>query len=261
MTTRYTEKEARELRMQLVANDVFCIVFAELREMWKNGTSNLSDVEIWMEAKTLTNKIMTCAAPEEIIDDFIADAREQVDSETDLFLVVMVATCQLAALREQKENADRIIRLLLPYCRKQGEMHKHLWNNWDCKEHSMKTIGRKVDLFTYVLNDIGDTEKENIVQYIGLFIDAALTMPAEYITGNLLALNLLNIKLNHILDDRILEMYQAVYDKSDVKPKWEVILGNKNVAENGATQINTTDSINPEQIKALFGQDKTNKLT
>ena len=54
----------------------------------------------------------------------------------------------------------------------------------------------------------------------------------------MLALNYLNLKNDHIYDDRIMEIYEQLEKQFVPKPGTEVIVGNKNVAQNGGVQMN-----------------------
>ncbi len=155
---------------------------------------------------------------------------------TTLFLILMVSMCQISALRKQIKNADALLMRLMGVCRK-NEMYFSVLEQFDGKEIRMRLVDRKVDLLTYEMKEVGDN-KEAQRQMLDDFAQAALKFRPQDIESNLLALNYYNLKNGHICDDLILGMYEQLEKKHAPQKAIEMIMGNKNIAQNGGLQMN-----------------------
>ena len=253
MVERYDEQQARRMRIALVADDVYCIVSEALKKLYPTKTP-LNNVEIWMAAHGLTCDLMQSAAPEEILDDLVEELREEIphqvrdeasptphsgldpESQTTLFLILMVSMCQISGLRKQIKNAETIARRLMDVCR-QHEMYYSLLEQFDGKEIRLRMAGHKIDLLTYEMKVAGENKEENR-QMLDGFVQAVLKLGPQNIESNLLVLNKLNLQNGHIYDDVILGMYEQLEQKSAPQKAIEMILGNKNVATDGGLQMN-----------------------
>ncbi len=238
MIRRYDKQQARRLRMALVADDVYCIVSDALRKLHPEKTP-LNSVEIWMAAHGLTCDLIESPAPEEIFDDLLAEMDEGLgfrDEGDTLFLILMVSMCQISALRKQIPNADALLKREMEVCRK-NEMYYKVLEQFDGKEISRKMAGKKIDLLTYEMKEVGDNQEEKR-QMLDDFAQAALKFGPQGIENNLLALNYINLKNGHIYDDLILEMYGQLEKKHEKQKTFEMIFGNKNIAQAGGMQMN-----------------------
>ena len=243
MIHRYEESQARRMRMALVADNVYCIVSDALRKLYPEKTP-LNSVEIWMAAHALTCDLIESPAPEEIFEDLLEDLDEGLgmrvegakDEGTTLFLILMVSMCQISALREKIPNAKALLEREMEVCRKH-EMYFPLLEQFDGKEIRMRMVGRKIDLLTYEMKAVGD-DKEKRRQMMDDFAQAAIKFGPQGIENNLLALNYINLKNGHIYDDLILEMYGQLEKKHEKQKTFEMIFGNKNIAQAGGMQMN-----------------------
>lgn len=241
MIQRYDGQQARRLKMALVADNVYCIVSEPLKKLHP-GKTPLNSVEIWMAAHGLTCDLIESPAPELIFDDLVEELQESVsgfkfqDSDTTVFLILMVSMCQISALREKIKNADALLKLLMNVCH-QHEMYYKVLEQFDGKEISLRMAGKKIDLLTYEMKAVGDNKEEKR-QMLDGFAKAALMFGPRNIESNLLVLNYYNLKNGHIWDDQIMELYGQLEKKSAIQKGMELIMGNKNVAENGGVQMN-----------------------
>ena len=235
MIQRYDGQQARRLRMALVADNVYCIVSDALKKLHPEKTP-LNSVEIWMAAHSLTCDLIQSPAPEEIFDDLIEELREEVpEQENSLFLILMVSMCQISALRKKITNAEPLVKRLIDVCHKH-EMYYSLLERFDGKEIHMRMTGKKIDLLSYEIKEAGNNKEERR-KLLDDFVEAMLKLGPQNIASNLLALNYLNLKNDHIYDDRIMEIYEQLEKQFVPKPGTEVIVGNKNVAQNGGVQM------------------------
>ena len=234
MIQRYNGQQARRLKMALVADNVYCIVSEPLKKLHP-GKTPLNSVEIWMAAHGLTCDLIQSPAPELIFDDLVEELKEEV-SQDSVFLILMVSMCQISALRKQIKNADVLLKLLMDVCH-QHEMYFKVLEQFDGKEISMRMAGKKIDLLTYEMKAVGDNKEEKR-QMLDGFAQAALKFGTRNIESNLLVLNYYNLKNGHIWDDQILELYGQLEKKSAIQKTFEIIAGNKNVAEGDSVQVN-----------------------
>ena len=234
MIQRYNGQQARRLKMALVADNVYCIVSEPLKKLHP-GKTPLNSVEIWMAAHGLTCDLIQSPAPELIFEDLVEELKEEV-SQDSVFLILMVSMCQISALRKQIKNADVLLKLLMDVCH-QHEMYFKVLEQFDGKEISLRMAGKKIDLLTYEMKAVGDNKEEKR-QMLDGFAQAALKFGPRNIESNLLVLNYYNLKNGHIWDDQILELYGQLEKKSAIQKGMELIMGNKNVAENGGVQMN-----------------------
>ena len=234
MIERYEGQQARRLKMALVADNVYCIVSEPLKKLHP-GKTPLNSVEIWMAAHGLTCDLIQSPAPELIFDDLVEELKEEVSQDT-VFLILMVSMCQISALRKQIKNADALLKLLMDVCH-QHEMYFKVLEQFDGKEISLRMAGKKIDLLTYEMKAVGDNKEEKR-QMLDGFAQAALKFGPRNIESNLLVLNYYNLKNGHIWDDQILELYGQLEKKSAIQKTFEIIAGNKNVAEGDSVQVN-----------------------
>lgn len=254
MMKRLDKKEASKKCIALVADTLFCIVHEPLKKLVPDLT-DLHPVEVWLEAQKFTELLHGCAAPEELMDEFMAVLEEDVEKPDDIFLVLMVSICQLSAIR--KGNADKCIKLIMPYCRPH-KMYYSLLEQFDGKEQRLKAeCDRKVEIMNYEFMKL-DGDNELMREAFSKFLATASTLTPESIVNNLLAFNLFNLQNGHIFDKEILEIYEALIKKSDSGDKFELIFGNKNESKEGGVQLNldTLNKFQPEQILAAVQQLK-----
>lgn len=236
MIKRYDEARARKLRIALVADNLFCMVHGVLK-MQPQGATSLCDVEIWDAARSLSQSLKDCPAPEILVNDFVSELEADVSVGHDTFWILLVSVCQLSAQRKKITNADTLIRLLLPYCHR-SERYYSLLEQLDGKEQQMARVGKKVDLLTYEIMQLEDADPGAAVEIIETFISASMSLGSAAIVDNLLVLNYLNLQQNHLFDKQILSMYEQLIKQAKPQPSIELTMGNKNVAQQGAMQMN-----------------------
>ena len=249
----------KKLSMSLIGDNLYCMVFGTLKALCPDFT-RLNPVEIWMAAKELTEKLVECPAPEELMDMFVEELEEDCSKVSSskvssskvsgganngnlehlhsgtFTIIVIVSICQLSARRKKVADAAELIKLLLPLCNKH-EMFDTLMQSFSKKEQSMLLLNKKVDILTYEFMQM-EGDNESMRQAFTTFFETASTLSPESITSNLLAFNLFNLQNGHILDDLILKMYDALLAKAAPGSHFEIIAGNKNVAHEGSTQLN-----------------------
>lgn len=225
----------KKLSMSLIGDNLYCMVFGTLNALCPDFT-RLNPVEIWMAAIGLTEKLVDCPAPEELMDLFQEELADECDGDNDSFLIMMVSICQLSARRKKVTNAADLIRLLLPLCNEHS-MFDTLMRNFAEKEQSMRLLNKKVDILTYEYMQM-ENDNEAMRQAFTTFFETASTLTPDSITNNLLAFNLFNLQNGHILDDLILKMYDSLLAKAEPVNHFEIYGGNKNVAQAGSTQLN-----------------------
>ena len=256
MIERYDGQQALRMKTALVADDVYCIVSEPLKNLYHKKTP-LNSVEIWMAAHGLTSELIQCSEPEEIFDDLIEELKENLEGlepDNSLFLILMVSMCQISALREQITNADVLLKRLMNVCH-QNEMYFKVLEQFDGKEISRRKVGKKVDLLNYEMKAVGDNKKEKR-QMLEAFTQTALKLGTQNIVSNLLALNYYNLQNGHICDDLILGMYEQLEQQFVPQKTFEIIAGNKNVAQSGGLQMNGEIPQDAAGFLALFNQLK-----
>lgn len=231
------------MHIALVADNAYVMVYEALKAMNPEKTE-MHHVEIWLTALELTAQLTNSPAPEEILEVLMEQLQEEANGDHDAELIATICVCQLAARRKQIDNVDNIVKMLMPYCKQNPDFYP-LLEKIDGKEQRMLQVGKKVDALTHAFTMVKDEGTQKAVELFTGFINMAVTLTPSTMESSLLAFNLFNITSDHIFDDLIMSVYEKYVERIAPGTRIEMILGNKNVAENGGMQLNTAQPTLP----------------
>lgn len=233
----------RKMHVALVADNAYVMVYEALKDLNPEKTK-MHHVEIWLTALELTSQLTESPAPEEILEVMMEQLQEETTGVHDAELIATTCVCQLAARRKQIDNVDNIVKMLMPYCKKNPDFYP-LLEKIDGKEQRMLQMGKKVDALTHAFTIVKDEGVQKAVELFTGYINMAVTLTPSTMESSLLAFNLFNIQSGHIFDELIMSVYEKYIERIAPGTRIEMILGNKNVAENGGVQLNTAQPVLP----------------
>ena len=234
--------------VSLVNDSLYCMVHKPLQSLSPSMTQ-LNPAEIWMAAKDFTEKLITCTAPEEVMDIFIEKLEEEADyNHDDAFLIAMVSMCQISALRQSIPHNRLLISQLLDYCRCHT-MYKRVFELFVEKEQNLMSTNKQVDILSYALSpETNDRESHHAA--MEMLANHVCSLSPEHISSILLPLNHFNLLNGHCIDDLILRLYDAYYEKTTPKAGVELTI-NKNIVEQGGNQVNMSNCQEADVQKAI----------
>lgn len=216
MIVRLDKQKQRATRHQLLNDVVYVISHDALKQMQREGHTDLSPVEVFLSARNFCDVILQLPDIEEGLDDEMDDLEDEMEGKDDYMLILTLATVQLQAISKRRVGIDFRKILFRIFERLDGYEHLlPLIEQMTDKEDQRWLAGKKTNLLDYELQEIkleggGTEEVKNLLEY---FITSSDKMDLETIKGNLLFLNRYNIDHGHVYDKEIV----ALYDKYGIK--------------------------------------------
>lgn len=204
--------QTRQLRRKLLANDVYALFSDHLKQLCKDGQTNLSQVELFLSAENFASLLFSLPNIREGIDDELDDLEEDAEGKNDAMIISMVATAIICALKNRHATFDWKFAIIRIYTR---------WDNHTLlapmlrdaarKEEAWWMEGKKTNLLTCELEDIerneeGEDAVKEIFQY---FVGMSNSVGDSTIKENLLILN----KYNNDHGNKYQPYIDALYKK------------------------------------------------
>jgi hypothetical protein len=216
MIVRLDKQKQRTVRHQLLGDVTYIISHEALKQMQREGHTELSPVEVLLSARNFCDAILKLPDIEEGLDDEIDDLEDEAEGKNDFMLIMSVATVQLQAISKQRVGIDykKIIFRIF----ERLDNHELLWpliEQMTNKEEERWLQGKRFNLLDYEIQEIeltggGIAEVRNLFEN---FLNYSDQVDKDTIKGNLLLLNLYNIEHNHAYD----EVIKAIYAKLGIK--------------------------------------------
>jgi hypothetical protein len=216
MIVRLDKQKQRTVRHQLLGDITYIISHEALKQMQREGHTELSPVEVLLSARNFCDAILKLPDIEEGLDDEIDDLEDEAEGKNDFMLIMSVATVQLQAISKQRVGID--FKKIIFRIFERLDNHELLWpliEQMTNKEEERWLQGKRFNLLDYEIQEIeltggGIAEVRNLFEN---FLNYSDQVDKETIKGNLLLLNLYNIEHNHAYD----EVIKAIYAKLGIK--------------------------------------------
>ena len=216
MIVRLDKQKQRTARHQLLGDVTYIISHEALKQMQREGHTELSPVEVLLSARNFCDAILKLPDIEEGLDDEIDDLEDEAEGKNDFMLIMSVATVQLQAISKQRVGID-FKKIIFRIFERLGN-HELLWpliEQMTNKEEERWLQGKRFNLLDYEIQEIeltggGIEEVRNLFES---FLNYSDQVDKDTIKGNLLLLNLYNIEHNHAYD----EVIKAIYAKLGIK--------------------------------------------
>lgn len=221
MIVRLTKEQQRDERRKLLQGNVdvvYAICHDALKEIQKEGRTDMSAVEVFLSARSFVSTMLTMGDPDEALEDEMEDLEDEVTSKDDAMIIMMVASALFLAASKTRVGFNAKSVILKIYER---------WNNHDLflpilerfseKEQARWAEGKKTNLLTYEVERLdtdgaGNKEVRELLEWLVLYCDQ---LDSESIKGLILALNKYNINHANAYTGQI----DALYEKLGVKGK------------------------------------------
>lgn len=219
------KEQTRQQRRKLLANDVYVLFCDHLKQLRKDGRTELSPTEVFLSAMNFASLLKSLPNIEDGIDDELDDLEEDAEGENDAMIISMVATAIMCAVKNRHPNFDYKFAIIHIYIR---------WNDHPLsapmlyaaarKEETQWMEGKKTDLLTCELREIeNNKEGEDAVRELfQFFVGMSASVDIDTIKANLLILNKYNSEHGYKYQQYI----DALYDKLGIKTTTQV-----NIAE------------------------------
>lgn len=216
MIVRLDKQKQRTVRHQLLGDVTYIISHEALKQMQREGHTELSPVEVLLSARNFCDAILKLPDIEEGLNDEIDDLEDEAEGKNDFMLIMSVATVQLQAISKQRVGID--FKKIIFRIFERLDNHELLWpliEQMTNKEEERWLQGKRFNLLDYEIQEIeltggGIAEVRNLFEN---FLNYSDQVDKETIKGNLLLLNLYNIEHNHAYD----EVIKAIYAKLGIK--------------------------------------------
>ena len=171
-----TPEKRRDIRLRLYKDDVFLIA----HEAIKSLKPSLTLEELFASADQFTFFLLDNDISDRDIMQYEIDSlKAEVSDELSFFLILSLSFVKLSALRETKDNAEKVARALVGFCQEYDgftDLLKQLLK----KEQERWLDSKRVDLLTYELKcipkEVPSTDGLTVVNSI---VDASLDLSVE----------------------------------------------------------------------------------
>lgn len=171
-----TPEKRRDIRLRLYKDDVFLIA----HEAIKSLKPSLTLEELFASADQFTFFLLENDISDRDIMQYEIDSlKAEVSDELSFFLILSLSFVKLSALRETKDNAEKVARALVGFCQEYDgftDLLKQLLK----KEQERWLDSKRVDLLTYELKcipkEVLSTDGLTVVNSI---VDASLDLSVE----------------------------------------------------------------------------------
>ena len=239
------KEQTRQQRRKLLANDVYVLFCDHLKQLRKDGRTELSPTEVFLSAMNFASLLKSLPNIEDGIDDELDDLEEDAEGENDAMIISMVATAIMCAVRNHHPNFDYKFAITHIYIK---------WNDHPLsapmlyaaarKEETQWMEGKKTDVLTCELREIeNNKEGEDAVRELfQFFVGMSASVDIDTIKANLLIL----VKYNSDHGYKYQQYIDALYDKLGIKT---------------TTQVNIAEQVNSNCQQFMGKMENPNFIT
>ena len=213
MIVRLDRQKQRTARHQLLGDVAYIISHEALKQMQREGHTELSPEEVFMSARKFCDAILELPDIEEGLEDEMDDLEDEVSDQNDSMLIMLVATVLLQAISKQRVGIDFRKIIFRIFERLDGhELLGPLIEQMTSKEEERWLQGKRFNLLDYEIKEIeldgGGIEEKK--RFLDEFVEITLKLTDDEIRGTLLPLYSLNMKYGHVFDEQIIKLFDKL---------------------------------------------------
>lgn len=211
------EQKKRQERRKLIADAVYIICQDKLKELQRDGRTELSPVEVFLSAKDYTNIILSLPDISEGLDDELDDLENDAFSKDEAVIIMMVMAAQMGALSRHYIGVDYKGTILRIFSHIQDhELFIPLLDGFANKEQARWMEGKKTNLLNYELNEIDDVEgrTDEITAVFESMLVYAEHMDKNSIKEQIIFLCRYNLDHNNAYNKILLNLFEKLGFKS-----------------------------------------------
>ena len=213
MIVRLDKQKQRTARHQLFNDVVYIISHEVLKQMQREGNTELSPVEVFLSARNFCDSILKLPDIEEGLDDEIDDLEDEAGGKDDYKLILVLSTVQLQAISKRRVGIDFKKIIFRIFERLDG--YEFLWplfKKMTIKEDTRCLEGKKTNLLEYEVQEIKleGGGSEEIRQLFEDLLHYSDKMGETSIKELLLFLERYNLDHNHAYDKEILTLFEKI---------------------------------------------------
>ena len=153
MYERWDSKRCRERTMQLLEEQLFCDMYATLKEI-TTEYNEPSPAELWDEAATRWKPLLASKRPQSFVEMLKEELTEEY-GERSTFLILMILMYMMVAMfRPTKENPYHAYCVALAGATQGHPLLKRLWEGVRQTEDEEEKAGKKMGIVTSLLTDM-----------------------------------------------------------------------------------------------------------
>ena len=153
MYERWDSKRCRERTMQLLEEQLFCDMYATLKEI-TTEYNEPSPAELWDEAATRWKPLLASKRPQSFVEMLKEELTEEY-GERSTFLILMILMYMMVAMfRPTKENPYHAYCVALAGATQGHPLLKRLWEGVRQTEDEEEKAGKKIGIVTSLLTDM-----------------------------------------------------------------------------------------------------------
>lgn len=185
MIVHLNKEEQRDERRKLLQGNVdvvYAICHDALKELQKEGRTDMSAVEVFLSARSFVSTMLTMGDPDEALEDEMEDLEDEVTSKDDAMIIMMVASALFLAASKTRVGFNAKSVILKIYER---------WNDHDLffpilerfseKEQARWAEGKKTNLLTY---ELGELNKNDVPKVEAKAVVASIVANCENLTAD-----------------------------------------------------------------------------
>lgn len=226
MIVHLDKEQTRLERRRLLADnsDIVFVLFHDiLKELHKDGKTQLSAVEAFLSARELAKTLVAMNEPMEGLEDEIDDLEDEADGENDAMIISMVACAIIKAFAKahaaDKAHAmsgyDEVVMAILVRWN-DHPLFMPMLSGAARKEEERFAENKRNDLLAYELECAADEGDEAVREVLGCFVDTAKTFGPEATKHLLLMLNVFNNKHGYKYQKEVDELYGILKKSSAI---------------------------------------------
>ncbi len=217
MMVHLDKEQIKQERRKLIADAVYVICQDKLKELQRDGRTELTPVEVFLSAKDYTNIILALPDISEGIDDELDDLEDDATSQDEAVIIMMVMTAQMEALSRHHIGVDYKDSILRIFARIQDhELFFPLLDGFATKEQTRWLEGKKTNLLNYELNEIaeGEGRTEEVMAVFESMLTYAEHMDKNSIKEQIIFLCRYNLDHRNAYNKILLDLFEKLGIKS-----------------------------------------------
>ena len=216
MIVHLDKEQTRLERRRLLADnsDIVFVLFHDiLKELHKEGKTQLSAVEVFLSAREFARILVSMNEPMEGLEDEIDDLEDEADGKNDGVIISIVACAIIKAYAKAHavSGYDEVVMAILM----RWNDHPLFWpmlSGAARKEEGRFAENKRNDLLRYELELAADEGKEAVRD----FVETAKETDVECIKSILFVLGKLNVARGNMYDSEYNDLYDVYVKKTQV---------------------------------------------